>query len=115
MGRVLLAAVPDEARESLLSRVDLRPITPRTVATVDALRDVLARVGEQGWCFLEQELEAGIQCVAAPVHDASGRVIASVTVSSHTSRLSPEEVRSRLLPALLRAAADIDEDLRRRG
>jgi IclR family transcriptional regulator, pca regulon regulatory protein len=115
MGRVLLAALPDEARESVLERVDLRPITARTVATVDALRDVLAQVAAQGWCFLEQELEAGIQCVAAPVHDARGRVIASVTVSSHTTRLSPKEVRQRLLPALLRAAADIDEDLRRRG
>jgi IclR family pca regulon transcriptional regulator len=115
MGRVLLAALPDEARESVLERVDLRPITARTVATVDALRDVLAQVHGQGWCFLEQELEAGIQCVAAPAHDATGRVIASVTVSSHTTRLSPKEVRQRLLPALLRAAADIDEDLRRRG
>jgi IclR family pca regulon transcriptional regulator len=64
---------------------------------------------------MEEELEAGIQCVAAPVHDATGRATASVTVSSHTTRLSPAEVRERLLPALLRAAEDIDADLRRRG
>jgi IclR family pca regulon transcriptional regulator len=115
MGRVLLAALDDDAREAILQRVDLRPITPRTVATVDALRGVVAQVRAQGWCFMEQELEAGIQCVAAPVHDATGRVIAAVTVSSHTSRLGPEEVRGRLLPALVRAAGDIDEDLRRRG
>jgi IclR family pca regulon transcriptional regulator len=115
MGRVLLAALGDDAREAILQRVDLRPITPRTVATVGALRDVVAQVRAQGWCFMEQELEAGIQCVAAPVHDAAGRVTAAVTVSSHTSRLGPDEVRGRLLPALLRAAGDIDEDLRRRG
>ena len=115
MGRVLLAALDDDAREAILQRVDLRPITPRTVATVGALRGVVAQVRAQGWCYMEQELEAGIQCVAAPVHDATGRVIAAVTVSSHTSRLGPEEVRGRLLPALVRAAGDIDEDLRRRG
>ena len=115
MGRVMLAALDEEAREAVLARVDLRPITARTVATVGALRGVLTQVGGQGWCFMEQELEAGIQCVAAPLHDATGRVIASITVSSHTSRVGPDEVRARLLPALLRAAADVDEDLRRRG
>lgn len=115
MGRVMLAALDTGPLESLLGRVDLRPLTARTVASVDALRDVVVKVRDQGWCYMEEELEAGIQCVAAPVRDATGRVIASVTVSSHTTRLSPDEVRERLLPALLRAAEDIDEDLRRRG
>jgi len=115
MGRVMLAALDTDPLESLLGRVDLRPITARTVGSVDALRDVVTKVRKQGWCYMEEELEAGIQCVAAPVHDATGRVIASVTVSSHTTRLSPKEVKERLLPALLRAAEDIDEDLRQRG
>jgi IclR family transcriptional regulator, pca regulon regulatory protein len=115
MGRVMLAALDADPLESLLGRVDLRPITARTVASVDALRDVVATVRKQGWCYMEEELEAGIQCVAAPVHDATGRVIASVTVSSHTTRLNSKEVQGRLLPALLRAAEDIDEDLRQRG
>ena len=115
MGRVMLASVDPGSLDSILERVDLRPFTARTVASVDALRRVVGRVRTQGWCYMEEELEAGIQCVAAPVHDATGRVIASVTVSSHTTRLSPAEVRERLLPALLRAAEDIDEDLRRRG
>jgi len=115
MGRVLLSALDDDSRESILKRVELRPITARTVTTVEALREVVAQVRVQGWCFMEEELEAGIQCVAAPVHDATGRVIASVTVSSHTTRLGPKEVQERLLPALLRAAEDIDEDIRQRG
>jgi IclR family transcriptional regulator, pca regulon regulatory protein len=115
MGRVLLAELDDDALESVLARADLRPITPHTVSSVAALRELVAEVREQGWCLMEQELEAGIQCVAAPVHDAGGRVVAAVTVSTHTTRVSPAELRDRLLPALLEAAADIDEDLRRRG
>jgi IclR family pca regulon transcriptional regulator len=115
MGRVLLAGLDDDAFEAALAHADLRPITPHTVSTVAALRDVIAEVREQGWCLMEQELEAGIQCVAAPVHDAAGRVVAAVTVSSHTTRVRPEELRDRLLPALLDAARDIDEDLRLRG
>jgi len=115
MGRVMLASLDADALDSILGRVSLRPITARTVATVDELRGVIAEVRAQGWCYMEEELEAGIQCVAAPVHDPTGHVIGSVTVSSHTTRLSSREVRERLLPALLQAAEDIDEDLRRRG
>jgi IclR family pca regulon transcriptional regulator len=115
MGRVMLASLDADALDSILGRVSLRPITARTVATVDELRGVIAEVRAQGWCYMEEELEAGIQCVAAPVHDPTGQVIGSVTVSSHTTRLSSREVRERLLPALLQAAEDIDEDLRRRG
>ncbi len=115
MGRVLLAALDDDALEAAVDRAELRPITPHTVSSVSALRDLVAEVREQGWCLMEQELEAGIQCVAAPVHDAAGRVVAAVTVSTHTTRVAPGDLRHRLLPALLEAAADIDEDLRRRG
>ncbi|HJX42940.1 MAG TPA: IclR family transcriptional regulator C-terminal domain-containing protein [Geodermatophilus sp.] len=115
MGRVLLAALDDDALAVALARADLRPITPHTVSSVAALIDVVAGVRNRGWCLLEEELEAGIQCVAAPVHDASGAVVAAVTVSSHTTRVPPEELRERILPALLHAARDIDDDLRRRG
>jgi IclR family pca regulon transcriptional regulator len=115
MGRVMLASVEADELDSILKRVSLRPITARTVATVGELRNVVAEVRAQGWCYMEEELEAGIQCVAAPVHDPTGRVIGSMTVSSHTTRLSSLEVRERLLPALLHAAENIDEDLRRRG
>jgi IclR family pca regulon transcriptional regulator len=115
MGRVLLAGLDGGALEEVLARADLQPITPRTVTTVESLRDILAEVRSQGWSLLEQELEAGVQCVAAPVHDARGRVLAAITVSSHTSRVSLDELRGRLLPAVLRAAQDIDDELRLRG
>jgi IclR family pca regulon transcriptional regulator len=115
MGRVLLGAMDDDELDAALARAELRPLTPHTVSSVDALRSLVQEVRDQGWCLMEQELEAGIQCVAAPVHDATGAVVAAVTVSSHTTRLSPQELRERILPALLCAASDIDEDLRLRG
>jgi IclR family pca regulon transcriptional regulator len=115
MGRVLLGAMDDDELDAALTRAELRPLTPHTVSSVDALRSLVQEVRGQGWCLMEEELEAGIQCVAAPVHDAAGAVVAAVTVSSHTTRLAPEELRERILPALLCAASDIDEDLRLRG
>lgn len=115
MGRVLLAGLPTAELDGVLAGVELAPITPQTLTSVDQLRAVVADVRESGVCVLEQELEAGVQCVAAPVHDRDGGVVAAVTVSSHTTRVTPEELRGRLLPAVLQAAADITEDLRHRG
>lgn len=115
MGRVLLASKDQAELAEWLGGVQLRPVTDRTVTSAEGLQALVGTVREQGWSFMDQELEAGVQCVAAPVHDRSGAVFAAVTLSSHTTRVSEQEMRSRLLPALLAAAADIDLDIRRRG
>ena len=79
---------------------------------VDALRTELLLVREQGWAFVDEELEEGLRAIAAPIHDLSGRVTAAVNVSSPVSRGSPDHVREEFLPHLLSAAHDIEEDLR---
>ncbi|SCX54537.1 transcriptional regulator, IclR family [Klenkia marina] len=114
MGRVLLADLDDAELEAWLDRTPLDPVTTGTVRSRDELRDLVVQVREQGWASVDQELEAGVQCVAAPVHGADGRVLAAVTLSSHTSRTDAGQLTGHLLPALLRAAADIDRDLARR-
>jgi IclR family pca regulon transcriptional regulator len=55
-----------------------------------------------------------VRSAAAPVHDADGKVIAAINVSAHASRVTLQELRSHFLPALLRAAGEIDHDLRSR-
>jgi len=114
MGRVLLADLDDAELDAWLARTSLEPVTARTVRSAGELRDLVLQVREQGWSFMDQELEAGVQCVAAPVHSADGRVLAAITLSSHTSRIEAEQMTGHFLPALLRAAADIDQDLSRR-
>jgi IclR family transcriptional regulator, pca regulon regulatory protein len=87
-------------------------LTPRALDSADALRAELERVREQGWALVDQELEEGLRSIAAPVHDAGGRVVAAVNVSAHASRASKETVRRDLLPPLLETARHIEADLR---
>ncbi|ODU66151.1 MAG: IclR family transcriptional regulator [Micrococcales bacterium 70-64] len=93
MGRVLLAAEPD----------DRWP---------ESLRPALAQVREQGWALVDQELEHGIRSIAAPLHSAAGDVVAAINVSSTTSSATLERIADEFRPALLRTAALIDEALR---
>ena len=112
MGRVLLAALEPEDLEAYLARAQIRPLTPRAIATPDELRGELARVRTQGWALVDQELEEGLRSIAVPIRNGS-RVVAAVNVSAHASRASKDTVRKVLLPPLLRTAANIEEDLSR--
>jgi IclR family pca regulon transcriptional regulator len=112
MGRVLLSTLPEAELDAYLERVELRPLSPRTVTSRDALRVALDKVREQGWALVDQELEEGLRSVAAPIRDRSGATIAAVNLSAHASRLTIEAARRGMVPALLATAARIEADLR---
>jgi IclR family transcriptional regulator, pca regulon regulatory protein len=112
MGRVMLAALPDKAIEEYLDRVPLKRLAPRTVVSPDALRTELGRVRVQGYAIVDQELEAGLRSVAAPVRDRSGTVVAAINVSVHAARTPLDKIRRDLVPPLLGAARAIEADLR---
>lgn len=85
-GKVLLAGLPDTEASALVGRRP-RTYTTHTLGTPgDVLRAVrLAR--EQGYAVAVDELEVGLSAVAAPLRNAHGDVVASVSVSGPTFRL----------------------------
>jgi IclR family transcriptional regulator, pca regulon regulatory protein len=113
MGRVLLAGLDDAALEEHLSTLELERLTSHTVTSVDALRDRVQEARRQGYALVDQELEYGLRSLAAPVRNRDGAVVAAVNVSSHVSRLNRDKARREVLPALLRAAEEIEADLAR--
>ena len=115
MGRVLLAGLSEEALDAYLSEVALRPLSPRTVTSEDALRRELAKARRQGWALVDQELEEGLRSVAAPIRDRSGETVAAMNLSAHASRMTIDAARRTLVPPLLATAARIEADLRVAG
>jgi IclR family pca regulon transcriptional regulator len=112
MGRVLLAGLAEPELDVYLEQAELQRLSPRTVTSTSALRTELRRVRDQGWSIVDQELEEGLRAVAAPVRDASARVVAAINLSAHASRSSIESMRRDLLPPLLATAARIEADVR---
>lgn len=111
MGHVLLAGLSDAELNEYGANATLDRLTAHTLTSVAAVRTELARVREQGWALVDQELEEGLRSVAAPIKDAHGAVIAAVNVSTHASRTSVESVRTEMVDPLLAAAAGIEADL----
>jgi IclR family transcriptional regulator, pca regulon regulatory protein len=114
LGRALLSALPDDEVAAIWEQSERREPTPHTVTELAELQRRLAVAREEGFALVDQELELGVRSVAAPLHDAAGRTVAAVNVSTHASRTSEAELREHHVPQLLRTAADIDHALANR-
>ena len=108
-GKVLLAAFAPDDLAAFLAR-PLARLTPQTVAEAPALEHELARVREQGYAMTNEELEQGLNAVAAPVRDAGGRVVAAISVSGPVYRFDAARM-AEVAPAVVAAAADISRRL----
>jgi DNA-binding IclR family transcriptional regulator len=90
-GKVLLAFLaPAELEQALPA--ELVSFTPHTITDRDRLVQALARVRRQGYAEARQELEEGLNALAAPIHDHSGSVLAAASVSGPAYRVTPEEL-----------------------
>jgi IclR family pca regulon transcriptional regulator len=111
MGHVLLADLAATELDEYLATTSLEPLTHHTITDPDALRTRLAEVRTRGWEIVDQELELGRRSAAAPVRDATGQVIAALSISYGTAGHGVEEMRTEFLPALRETALAISEAL----
>jgi IclR family transcriptional regulator, pca regulon regulatory protein len=106
-GRVLLAALSEQGLQEYLDRVKLEKFTPFTTTSKVKLRASIEEVRRQGWASVDQELEVGLRSISAPVTDRHGVVVAALNVCCPGTRVSPEQMRTRILTELLAAARRI--------
>ena len=111
MGRVLLAAQPDEWLDRYLSSVTLHSLTDHTITSPAGLRQELRKIRGRGWALVDQELEEGLRSLAAPIRNGDGRVVAAINVSTHAGRRSLQSIVRDLLRPLLATAERIERDL----
>lgn len=110
-GRVLLAALPDEALEAWLAGRPLPALTPHTITDAERLRAELGRVRRQGYAVVDQELELGLRTLSVPLVSADGAVLAAINVSVHAARRSVESLLEHGLPALRQTQANLRRQL----
>jgi DNA-binding IclR family transcriptional regulator len=88
-GKVLLAHLDPDRRAALLTESGMPQHTPHTITSIEKLNAELTRVRSTGLATAVEEYEIGLNAVAAPVRDCSGRVIAALSVSGPAYRLDP--------------------------
>lgn len=104
VGKALLADHTLADLHQLYGGGRLQRHTPQTITTVAELARELERVRRNGYAYDEEELHPGVRCVAGPVRDHRGRIVAAFGVSMPATRLTRQH-----LPALVQqvvSAAD---------
>ena len=110
LGKVLMAYLPDAEVDAVVAAHGLRRFTARTITTPGALREALHRVRLDGYAQDEEEIEAGLRCLAAPISDRSGRPMAAVAISAPATRMDADRIAA-LIPRVKAAAARISRML----
>ena len=108
-GKVLLAFRPEAELAGFLTP-PLARLTERTIADPAVFRAELAEIRRRGFATAVDELEAGLSAVAAPVRDAEGTVIASISTSGPSFRIPADRIPV-LAEAVRRAAGEVSRRL----
>lgn len=85
-GKLLLAHAEASVRARLLRTLRLTPVTARTITERAVLERQLVEIRRQGYSEDDEEFLAGVCCLAVPVRDRQGRVIAGLAVSAPSAR-----------------------------
>ena len=107
-GKVLLAYLSDAERDRLLAG-PLKRETPATIVDVKVLHAQLREILVRGYAQTLEELEEGLNAVAAPIRQADGQALAAVSVSGPAFRMRPVD-----LPRIARLTVDAANAISRR-
>jgi len=108
-GKVLLAYLPEPELTASLAP-PLARFTDRTITDAGEFPRLLAEVRRRGFATAVEELEAGLTAIAAPVRNAEGKVIASISASGPSFRIPADRIPA-LAAAIGRAASEVSRRL----
>jgi len=100
MGKVLLSSRPEEEWARYVDEVGLVRRTAKTFTEPQAFYEELRRIRRDGYAVDDVENEEGIRCLAAPIRDRDGAVVAAMSVSGWTLSMTPERIPE-LVPVVL--------------
>ena len=110
LGKVLLSGLPQSELEEILAQVVWERKTPHSIVDPDEFRRHLQIVRERGWAFDDEEDLANIRCVAAPVRDMQGYVVAAISAVGTVLDVSRERIVE-LAATLCATAGEISQHL----
>ena len=103
-----------DARRELLEAAGLARFTERTITSIEDLDRQLETIAHDGYVVSIEELEHGLNAVAAPIRDQGGAVIAALSVSGPGYRLTEDRARE-IAPDVVAAAGEISHRMGYQG
>ncbi len=109
VGKVLLAAAPAYTLSHLLEGQELSAFTQHTITRRERLEQELEQIRDRGYAVDHEEVVQGVCCVAAPLRDADGHVLAAMSLSLPAYRFFPQE--DHYIETIVRVTDHVSEQL----
>lgn len=106
LGKAILAYLPEKRVRNLFEGYNFEQRTPNTLACLDDLLLQLVVIREKGYATDLEEYSFGLSCIAAPVRDRNGNVLAAVSVAFLTYRFPKVRQEEKLVVKKLSSIAE---------
>lgn len=110
LGKVLLASLRPEERLRIMDQIRFQAFTPRTITSKRKLAEELNRVKKEGYAVDFREIEEDVECVAAPIWDHLGNVVAALSVSGPQKKINTPKEKD-FIHQVMKAAALISHKM----
>lgn len=110
-GKVLLANQPEDKLNNTLDKIEMKSYTNETITNKELFKKELEKVRQQGYAFSLGERDDAVRCVAAPIYNHEGRVVAAISVSGPANRITNSYLNHELIPIVLDVANKISAKL----
>lgn len=111
-GKVILANLDSEELHRRYPDRVLKVRTPRTIDNWDRLLEELSTVRQDGFALNLEEGDDGIAAVGYPIRRDSNSPLAAIAVAAPAFRVNREDALRRIVPAMARAAGEIERQMR---
>lgn len=111
LGKCLLSGIDDAGINHLVEKHGMPKRTVMTITEPSVLLETIKEVKDRGYAIDDGENEDGVRCVAAPIKNFQGEVVAAISISGPAQRITFEYIENELLEKLLMTATDISKAL----
>lgn len=110
VGKAILAFQSPQEQKEIIKKINFIKFTDNTIINPQAFVTELELTRKRGYAVDEMEHEVGVSCIAAPIWDSTGKVLASLSVSGPSIRIAKEKIPE-LAQLIMKTTKDISKEL----
>ncbi len=110
LGKVLIADLSKKERKIFIGNKSLQRLTKNTIINKKVLENEIEKVQKLGYATDDEENENEIKCIAAPIKDNNGKVVAAISISGPSYRFTLDKQKS-MIKTVIETAKKISSRL----
>jgi DNA-binding IclR family transcriptional regulator len=111
-GKVLLSQLSRDEVYEVYGSNRFPAYTKNTITDLERLMKELAHIRESGYAIDDEEYYEGIRCVAAPIKNGRGGIVAALSITGSIFTMTKEKVEKELIELVITTGEGISSELR---